>query len=133
MAPTKSFRDLQAQWYAKLKDSEFSDIESTKHDSRPLKEWHSHKFSNEKFQIIRATRSQYQEQIDNFINHPTFLHACQYAASHGNSKFTVEEVQLIWELYAEGLTRRKIAARLRRVKSRIDDIIYRLTEWMKYL
>jgi hypothetical protein len=127
----KSFKDLQTQWYKKLEDQDFLDIENTKHPNRPLKEWHSFKMTAERFQIIRAKNSEYQGQIEDFLNNPAFEEACKSMIKHGNCKFKIEEVHLIWELHVQGETTRSIGKKLGRVKSRIDGIIDGLREWMK--
>ena len=133
MAILKSYKDLQELWYKALKDEGFTDIENTKHPNRPLIEWHSFKMPSERFQIIQANRSEYQRQIDDFINHEGFPDACKSMVKHGNCKFTEVEIKLIWALHVEGLTTRQIAARLKRVKSRIDDILKGLRQWMNLL
>lgn len=133
MGAIKSFKDLQAQWYEKLREEGYLDIENTNHPSRPLKEWHSFKMTSQRFQIIQANRSQYQKQIDDFINHPDFAEACRLMVKHGNCKFKQSEVMLIWELHTKGYTTRKIARQVGRVKSRVDDVLKGLREWMKIL
>ncbi len=127
MTGQKSLKDLQAEWYTKLKAEGFVDIESRNY----LIKWHSFDFTSQRFQLIQASRAQYQKQIDDFKNHPAFIDACKSMVRHGNSKFTEIEVELIWTLHTEGLTTRSIAGRLQRVKSRIDDIIRGLRQWMR--
>jgi hypothetical protein len=127
----KALKELEAQWYKHLEALGFEDIEDTGNPNRPLKEWHSFKIASQRFQIIQATRSPYQRDIDNFLNHPAFAEICICMVKHGNSKFSPEQVQFVWELHVQGLTTRKIALRLGRVKSRIDDIIKGMREWMK--
>ncbi len=128
MTGQKSLKDLQTEWYDKLKAEGFIDIESK---NKALIEWHSFKFTSQRFQIIQASRAQYQKQIDDFRNHPAFTEACKSMVKHGNSKFTELEVELIWTLHTEGETTRDIASKVQRVKSRIDDIIRGLRQWMR--
>lgn len=133
MSNDRDLKDLQEHWYAKLEAEEFPEIENTKHPNRPLVEWHSFKMTSQRFQIIQANRQLYQRQIDDFINHPSFKEACESLVKHGNCKFIRDEVELVWTLHVEGLTTRTIGRRLGRVKSRIDDVIKGLRQWMNLL
>lgn len=131
MKKEPGFKEVQEKWYGKLAREGFSDIENTSNPDRPLKEWHSLKAK--RYQIIQANRTQYQKMIDDFINHPEFDQACRYLVKHGNSKFVVSEVKLIWELHVQGQTRRQIARRMGRCKGSIDNVIERFRAWMKLL
>lgn len=133
MINQKSLRDLQDVWYQKLRDGDFTDIESVSITSRPLLEWHNHKFASERFKIIQATRSQYQVEIDEFIHHHSFVDACKVVASHGNCRFTEGEAQLVWELHIQGYTRRRMAQELNKSKWTIDNIIKGLCAWMRLI
>lgn len=125
---------MQAQWYERLKsETGFEDIEDVSLKHRPLNEWHSFKYVSEKAQIIQATRAPYQERIEDFFNNPDFPEICKAMVKHGNCKFKEEQVHLIWELHIQGDTTRCIARKLGRSKSRIDDIIKGLIQWMNLI
>lgn len=130
---TKTFKSLQTSWYRKLESQGFKDIEDCNNPNRPLREWHSFKIPSQKFQIIKARKIQYQDQIENFINHPHFMEACKSVIKHGNCKFTVEQTVLIWQLHVQGHTTREIAEELKRAKNRTDHIIEKLRKWMMLL
>lgn len=133
MAKTKSVKDLQKQWYAKLEKEGFSDIENTDNPNRPLIEWHSFKLPSEKFQIMQANRAEYQKNIEDFSNHPSFPDICETMVKHGNCKFESWEINLVWAYHIDGLTTREIAKKFGKVKSRIDDILKGLREWMRLI
>ncbi len=130
---TRAFKELQNDWYGKLASDGFIDAENVKHPNRPLIEWHSFKMTSQKFQINKANKSLYQNQIDNFLIHPKFDEICKSVVKHGNCKFCDREVMVIWEMHTEGLTTRQIASHMNRVKSRIDDVIGKLRQWMNLL
>lgn len=130
MTSSKAFKDLEIDWYLKLQNEGFKDIENFNCSTRPLKEWHSFKLVSERSQLIQANRSQYQKQIEDFFNHPGFTDICRIVGRHGLCKFEVAEIELVWELHIQGLTTRSIAGKLCRVKSRIDDILKKLRQWM---
>ncbi len=120
------FKKLQEKWYKKLEKEGFKDIENFSLESRPLKEWHNFKFKRAKF-----GNELYQDQIQNLLNHKDFDEYCKMMVKHGNCKFTKKQVREIWELHVQGLSTRKIAKKMKRVKARIDDIIKGLRTWMK--
>lgn len=129
----ESFKDLEHEWYQVLKDSGYLDIEDTSNINRPLKEWHSFKMVSERFQEIKDDKSQYQRQIDEFYNHPSFPDICKTMVKHGNCKFEDWEVKLLWGLHVEGVTTRGISVHINRAKSSVHDILKGLREWMKLL
>lgn len=133
MKHSKEFRCLQNEWYQKIETHGFTEIENTNHRDIPLKEWHSFKITSHKFQIMKKNRAEYQRLIDDFINHACFSEACTSMVKHGNCKFKPEDIALIWELHTQGHTTRKIANHMNRVKSRIDDVLKGLREWMKLM
>jgi hypothetical protein len=126
-------KDLQNKWYRKLKEKGFEDIEDTANPNRPLKEWHSIKAQTKRYKRIQTTTVEYQEQIDNFTNHPSFDEACKFIIKHGNCKFKLENIKSIWSMHTQGHTNRSIARQCGRVKSRVDDVIKKFREWMRYL
>lgn len=135
MTHKKTFKEVQAKWYGKLKKVGFEDIEDTKNPNRPLIEWHSLKWKSEGVKIRQKNAVEYQRRIEDFFNHPTFLGACESITQRRQgpgrpTRFTRDQVQKIWELHIQGLTTRKIAKELGRVKSRIDNVLKGLKSWM---
>ena len=124
---------MQDKWYKRLQKDGFQDIEDTAHPQRPLKEWHSIKACSKKYVRIQAARTEYQDKIEVFLNHITFGEACRFVIKHKNQKFTLNQVRTIWILHTEGRTTREIAREFDRAKSRVDDVLKKLREWMKYI
>jgi len=133
MPSHKSFKDLQDLWYKRIKQKGFIDIENTKLPSCPLKKWDSFTIPSERFQIIKNSKSLYQQEIENFHNHPEFKEICKSIVKHGNSKFKAIEIEIIWSMHVEGYTQRRIAKEFKKAKSRIDDVIKGLREWMSLI
>lgn len=131
MGNHKSLKDLEGEWNQRLRDEGFIDIESSRSKDRQLKEWHNLKFTSERSRVLQASRSQYQREIDEITNHPCFPEACKSVVSDLRCKFSIEDIELIWDLHSQGYSRRQIASRLNKVKSRIDDAIKRLYSWIR--
>lgn len=129
---SKSFKELQKQWYKKLKETGFEDIEDSSQPVIPLKEWHKLKFK--KINLLdQNSNEKYYKLVTDFVNKPSFENACKFIVKHGNCKFSYCQIVEIWELHCEGHTRRNIAKRFGRVKSRIDSVIGKLREWMNLI
>jgi predicted DNA-binding protein YlxM (UPF0122 family) len=126
MKSQKTFRSLQTKWYKKLEKEGFEDIENTKHDSRPLNEWHSFK----KPKPSQSVDSLYQSQIETFLNQKDFDDICRLMTKHGNSRLTVKQIRNIWELHIDGLSNRKIEKQLKIPRSTVYDYIKGLRLWM---
>lgn len=110
-----NFLEIEARWYAKLKESGFNDIEDTKHDLRPLKSWHSLRWLKTDPDSIRAKFNYYTN-----ANH--FLAIYQ---------FENNEHKLIWMLHCEGLSIREIEKQLSLSRSSIHKIIIELKTLME--
>ncbi len=115
----KDLRALQKEWYQRLKDEGFRDIECK--NQRFLKHWHSRHFFDHYSPEQIEERLSYYRQIDHFLYH--------YEA------FQSDQEQEIWRLHAEGYSRRKIALHLQLQGVKISDssiqiILTRLTEIM---
>jgi hypothetical protein len=87
---TPEFRKLQKQWYAKLAESGFKDIEQT--------DWESGEQSLREYAVSRP----YDERKAAY-----YRRACEYARQ-------LERETDIWRLHSEGYTLRRIVAALRR-------------------
>lgn len=126
----QSLSELQREWYEKLKQDGFIDIEDSSDPSGQLKEWHSFKFISLSSQIRKTKRSQYQLQIDSFANDPSFVEVTILMTKHWNSRFKALDVELIWTLHRDGLTERGIASEMKCSKSCIHFLLERMREWM---
>lgn len=85
---------LQETYYAKLReiDPSWIDIEDTKHPERPLISWHNFRFS-------QNTPDKMSDVGDYYQSARSLLHT---------HKFKNDAHKLIWELHAQGLSKRKI-------------------------
>lgn len=128
---TKSLKELEKEWYAKLKKAGFQDIENTSQGDRPLKEWHSRKFCSERSRTRQGDREKYNRQIDDFINHQRIHEICVSISNHGNSTVTPNTVKKILELHRQGQTERVIAKKVKRGKKCVHLTLSKAREWMK--
>lgn len=126
-----SFKELEAEWYERLAQSGFKDIESVKDPERPLKQFHSQKFSTEKSRARQVRRTEYNKRIDDFINSRDLSQICKSISQHGNSSVTPAAVKKILELHREGETERAIARKLKRGKKCVHLTLAKAREWMK--
>jgi hypothetical protein len=139
------FNDLQRHWYQKIKEeTDFEEIEDLRYIDkgprckdlshlRPLKEWHTFKYTTEDITFKKSHHNEYQEKADAFVNHPTFKDACEAVAEHGNSAVNEVQIELIWLLHCEGQTERKIAETFKRSKTCVHRVVAYLREWMKHI
>lgn len=96
LAPKKQdLKALQKEWYKKLQEVGFKDIESS---SDYLKEWDSHYFQANYDPLSFEARQTYYQLADNFL------------VSYKFSSFLEFK---IWELHTQGLSTRKIADELK--------------------
>lgn len=115
------YLELRAEWYQKLKDEGFKDIEHHhKDDYANSVTTQSRHFSDE---VLRNSVQEYYNMAYHFLN--------EY-------KFENEKEKIIWEYYTEGLSYREIAKTLAALgmKHKIDKnsvwrIVYELEKIMK--
>src|ERR1017187_7854983 len=82
-------REIQNEWYRKLKAKKFDDAESMRYgEDRPLRAWHSHAFQNVSPLEIEITHDYYAKASE-------LLHYFKF-----ESKLT----RRIWELHCEGMS-----------------------------
>lgn len=87
----ESLKQLQTEWYARLKrETDFDDIEDSRHQDRPLKSWHNLRFKNQT--NIKETTQYYDEAIQLFYDYPF--------------KNTTE--RCIWAFHCQGCSQRQI-------------------------
>ncbi len=93
---SKSFKELQAEWYRKLAATGFEDIEDHRKADAPLKSWHDHRFKRTHDVTVESTRTYYERAS-------LLLH---------NGKFRTPTYRRIWELHSAGMSERKIMVEL---------------------
>lgn len=102
MFKTKQFKDLRNEWYQKLKESGFEDIENTKHKEEPLKNWDSIYFQKKPVAERRLQRADYFYEATHMM---VELHQCPV--------FLINTIDRIaWQLHSDGLSFREIARQL---------------------
>ena len=126
-----SFKDLEAEWYAKLKKKGFRDIEQFDKPDRPLLNYDDTRFKKPSVQARMGAREQYNKRIDDLINHRNFEKICKSITSHGNSSLTPNKVKTILELHRGGITERAIAQKIKRSQKCVHITIAKAQEWMK--
>lgn len=96
MSP-KQLKQLQDKWYAKLKDSGFSDIENNRDGS--LKDWSSSVHAKKTSSTVRyVAKETYYRWAGFFLNDHSFL---------------TKRDRVIWTMHAEGNSIRTIAKALK--------------------
>lgn len=93
----KEFKQLQKEYYAKLKESGFDDIENLDFAQEPLKRWHSHYFKS------RHRPAEFREIAQYYSSAKQILQSYSFANTVDRN---------IWEQHAEGHSVRKIASSL---------------------
>lgn len=88
----KDFKIIQKEWYEKLKNEGFNDIEDTSHPHSPLKCWHSLRWKKLSPDKIERVRHYYDKA-------QALLHIY---------KFQTELERLIWELHSQGHSKYQI-------------------------
>ena len=134
--PSKEFTKLEREWYQRLKNSGFRDIEDTNWESpshRLLREWHSTLFCRAEKVAAKESREAYQAQIDYLLNHENFLEICalvtQFKSNRGKN-VTAEQAARVWELHADGMTEYEIGRLLGINRNTIHSLLVRFTKWM---
>lgn len=98
MTKPPQLQRLKAEWYKKLKDSGFEDIEDTNSPRELLKSWHSTYFFRKYTPEMFAQRQEYYEKAGRFLaTHP----------------FQYQIHKEIWQMHTEGLSIRTISASLK--------------------
>lgn len=100
--PSIQFNRLEKHWYGKLQASGFNDIEDHSRRDRPLKAWHTFRFKYANI-TVRANCEEY------FNDAKELLHTY---------KFKNDTHKRIWELHAQGFSKRKIEQAIKHLKKR---------------
>lgn len=109
MSQSKQYKDLKVEWYKKLKESGFDDVEQ---DEDNLKEWTSSKLyrgqnngaSFEHIQVTRSSREEYYRLAGYFLY---------------DHEFKTPLEKEIWTYHSDGKSLREIASILREQKVKI--------------
>lgn len=94
---TKQFKTLQREWYRKLKDSGFDDIEDVDSPEEYLKAWHSQYFQKRHTPDKFIANQEYYRRTQAFLMHYTFANQLD---------------KQIWKMHSEGRPLRAIAKKL---------------------
>lgn len=108
------FKTLQAEWYLKIKDKGFEDIEDTNSPKEFLKTWHSTYFKVSKRQSDYLTKEEYYYQAEQFLS--------EY---QGLPLFFREQIhEEAWHLHSQGYSLRKIADHIKAkgIRTNKDEI-----------
>lgn len=114
---SKKFKDLQTEWYAKIQNLGFEDIEQ---DEQHLKVWQSHFFKSNYSPATFQAKESYYQSAGRFLNDHTFERPMEH---------------LVWSLHATGISNRQIAVQLKKQghktnRNMIDRIVKRLSKTM---
>jgi uncharacterized protein YdaT len=93
----RTFKKLQAEWYKKLKDEGFKDIEDTNSENEFLKDWHSSYFQTRHTPLDFEANAEYYRRATALLN---------------GYEFASELERSVWALHSDGVSLRKIAAKL---------------------
>ncbi len=92
MSSQANLKKLQKEWYKKLQEEGFIDIETHSHKDTPLTTWHSLKWKNLSLEVMETTL-EYNSMARDLLN---------------THDFQTETHKRIWELHCDGLSKRKI-------------------------
>lgn len=112
----KDYLTLRDEWYDKLKESGFEDIEDVYHPNIPLKAWHSLRFISLYEPIEFENQQVYYQMAENFSREHNFSRPFE---------------RLVWEAHCEGFSEREIAKELDSYKTGIHKIVSSVSTFMK--
>lgn len=117
MQNPQEYKKLRAQWYLKLKENGFDDIEDVNTDGQPLIDWHSYKWFSPKFSMLQIESNRdYYIMAEHFLNEHEF-----------KSEFDL----LVWILHSEGESCRTIAQELNSQKDKVNKTINQIKKTMR--
>lgn len=126
----RPLKDIETEWYQKLKADGFEDIEDIGLPDRPLIEYHSTKFCKASGQKKRARYEKYYDQFEAFLNSSSINDICELIVKHGNSSMGPKKVKKILQLHVGGLTERKIAAKVKCTRDCVHRTLKKAQDWM---
>lgn len=141
------FEALQREWYAKLREAGFDDIEASEDRimGRPLKKWTTsfHEANKDipgfcdvqpEYTSIASSfpEGRYTKE-EAFLEREDFLSICESICRHGNRKVRAIDIKILWIHYCDGQTHRQIARKMNTSKQTVARILSRIQEWMELL
>lgn len=146
--PRSDLKAAQEEWYSRLKEEGFEDIEDHSYEDKPLKRWSGSVATTvvgEDGEVVSivdifahqeagiGVQSSFPEKRfgreESLLNHRDFDEICASVCSHGNSFLSPEQVRKIWELHLEGATNRGIAKAISINYMMVYRCIVNLTKW----
>lgn len=109
----KTFQQLQAQWYRKLKRAGFKDLETSKGQ---LKVYDSFYFQSAYSPVAFKAREKYFQLASHLLH---------------THKFKSERQKRIWQLHCEGKEQSIIAQRVGVSQPRVSGVLSELAEMLK--
>lgn len=110
------FKEIEREWYERLKKEGFEDIEYSGSPSKPLKQYASYYF------IARTDPLSFESKQNYYQRASQFLH---------DYLFHSDQEKKIWELHCEGKTLRQIAQSIETMnKDTVRKVILGLKETM---
>lgn len=115
----KQFKELESEWYSKLKEAGFNDIEDTKREDRPLKEWHISRFRNSSNDVRNRFKAEYYIEASRFLEEFDFKN---------------DKERVVWQLHSAGHSTREIEKSKNKAKGysrpNVQKIIKKYTKIM---
>lgn len=141
------FETLQREWYTKLAQEGFDDIETVepRFTGRPLKKWSTSFYeSNKVIPGFCDTQEEYApiassfpdgrySKEEEFLEREDFISICETICSHGNRHLRAVDIRVLWVRYCDGQTQRQIARGMNTSKQTVARILRRIQEWMALL
>jgi hypothetical protein len=134
-----SFKELQAFWYAKLKEEGFNDAEDFNLTDRPLKKWSG--FSSLRLESVKTWGDHFFSSFpegrfrkeEEFTYHPEFNEICGLICKHGRMRFTAEVLKKMWIDHCDGATIRQSEKKYGVSDNRILAALRKIKEWMSLM
>ena len=138
---TDEFLALEREWYSRLKDEGFPEIEDVEARDRPLVRWtssfyHSHKelFTEEAFGNGDSSFPEKRfTQDEQYLFKPEFMMVCESISRHKNCSLHAEKIVLLWEKHCDGISNRAIAVEFGVSEASIRRFIAKVNSWMRLL
>lgn len=112
----QAYKALRDEWYAKLKQSGFDDIEDVNSPREMLKQWHSIWFHTTSDPLHFKCKHRYFRMAEQFLN---------------NFRFRSHIEKKIWSLHVEGLSLREIGSEVGLNKDKVNKIVLRFKKTMR--
>lgn len=127
-----TFSQLQAEWYERLAQEGFADIEDTTQPNRPLLSWSGlccgHMTESDRVVLPGWPESPFilREEL---LYHPEFSDICESICKHGSNSLLPHQIRSILEMQINGMSCRQIGEALSANYSSIFRAQKKLLEW----